>query len=147
MASSDLGQQLKTYRRQHSLSQADLAEQIGVTDKTISKWELGLTSPSQRHLLVVSERLGLTLDRPIPKKAQQKLGWAASGLLFCLLLPVPFIWQGFFGPKTKGVVFTTVPFPFLGVMLTGLLSLLMSHGAVWLSKGKILPFYRQLFNR
>lgn len=40
--SSPLGAALKAYRQEQGLTQAELAEQLEVTDKIVSKWELGL---------------------------------------------------------------------------------------------------------
>lgn len=41
----DFPQKLMELRRSHGLSQEQLGEKIGVTRQTISKWELGQTTP------------------------------------------------------------------------------------------------------
>ena len=40
------GATIKALREKHNLTQADLGEQIGVSSKTISKWETGKGCPS-----------------------------------------------------------------------------------------------------
>ncbi|MBO0442400.1 helix-turn-helix domain-containing protein [Vagococcus fluvialis] len=46
MEESILSLKLKAYRVEHSLTQQDLAEMLEVSDKSVSKWELGKTYPS-----------------------------------------------------------------------------------------------------
>ena len=41
----DLGNKIMTLRKKNNLSQEDLAEKVGVTRQTISKWELEETTP------------------------------------------------------------------------------------------------------
>lgn len=39
----DFGERLKNYRRARNLTQRELAEQVGVSDKTVSRWESGVS--------------------------------------------------------------------------------------------------------
>ena len=41
----EIGNKISELRKKNNLSQEALAEKIGVTRQTISKWELGETSP------------------------------------------------------------------------------------------------------
>ena len=41
----NLGQKIASLRKKNNLSQEELAERIGVTRQTISKWELEETTP------------------------------------------------------------------------------------------------------
>lgn len=41
----NLGNKIMTLRKKNNLSQEDLAEKVGVTRQTISKWELEETTP------------------------------------------------------------------------------------------------------
>ena len=41
----DIGKKIFELRKQNNLSQEALAEKVGVARQTISKWELGETSP------------------------------------------------------------------------------------------------------
>lgn len=48
MSESILSIKLKEYRIANSLTQQELAEILDVSDKSISKWELGDTYPSKK---------------------------------------------------------------------------------------------------
>ena len=56
----NLGQIISSERQRRRLSQAELAQRIGVHKKTISKWETGQNVPS-RHLVAIEDALGIRL--------------------------------------------------------------------------------------
>lgn len=62
MKESILSIKLKEYREEHKLTQRELAEFLGVSDKSISKWELGQTYPNKTNMLQISEKLGLSIE-------------------------------------------------------------------------------------
>lgn len=45
-----------------SMSQADLAEMLGVTQATVSRWEGGLIEPTLKHRLEIADALGVSAD-------------------------------------------------------------------------------------
>ncbi len=49
-------------RKRNNLSQEGLAEKVGVARQTISKWELGETSPDLKQAKKLSEIFGVSLD-------------------------------------------------------------------------------------
>lgn len=49
MKETILAMKLKEYREKNKLTQSRLAELLEVSDKTISKWELGATYPSKKY--------------------------------------------------------------------------------------------------
>ena len=53
---------LQAIRKNNHLSQEDLAEMLGVSRQAVSKWEQGDGYPEVEKLLVLSERLGVSLD-------------------------------------------------------------------------------------
>ncbi|MFC5559994.1 helix-turn-helix transcriptional regulator [Ureibacillus thermophilus] len=53
---------LKMARVEHDLSQAELAERVGVSRQTISLIELGKYNPSLHLCLAICHTLGKTLD-------------------------------------------------------------------------------------
>nr|WP_321508944.1 helix-turn-helix transcriptional regulator [uncultured Hyphomonas sp.] len=57
---SNMAQFISTLRKEKELTQKDLAEQLGVTDKAVSKWERGLSCPDISLLAKLSEILGVT---------------------------------------------------------------------------------------
>lgn len=61
----DLGNSLYSARKKKGLSQEDVAEHLGVSRQTISKWETGETLPDIRQSKRLAVLYGLTLDELI----------------------------------------------------------------------------------
>lgn len=57
-----LGERLYGLRRKQGLSQEQLAEKIGVSRQTISKWEGNLSTPDLDKLIVLADCFGVSLD-------------------------------------------------------------------------------------
>lgn len=55
-------EKLAELRKQHGWSQEELGERLGVTRQTVSKWELGSTTPEMEKLAAMGELFGITLD-------------------------------------------------------------------------------------
>lgn len=55
-----IGEIIKRARGRAGMSQATLAARVGVNEKTVSKWERGVQSPS-RHLVAIEDALGVML--------------------------------------------------------------------------------------
>lgn len=53
---------LKQIRKEHHLSQEELAEMVGVSRQAVSKWEQELGYPEVETLLQLSEKLNVSLD-------------------------------------------------------------------------------------
>lgn len=62
MGKSILSLKLKEYREQKGLTQEEIAELLDVSDKSISKWELGNGYPSKRNMIKISELLNVSLE-------------------------------------------------------------------------------------
>lgn len=58
----EIGKQIYDLRKKASLSQEQLAEKVGVSRQTISKWELGETSPDIRQAQILSHIFNVSLD-------------------------------------------------------------------------------------
>ena len=58
----ELGNKIMTLRKKNNLSQEDLAEKIGVTRQTISKWELEETTPDINQAKKLSIIFNISLD-------------------------------------------------------------------------------------
>ena len=56
---SRLNQRITQARRARALSQANLAERLGVTRTAISHWETGRSNPSTKHLKSIAKVLGI----------------------------------------------------------------------------------------
>ena len=60
--SATMGQRIAALRTQHHLSQEELAERLGVSRQSVSKWETDASVPDLSKLLTLSEVFGVTLD-------------------------------------------------------------------------------------
>ncbi|MGB4453438.1 MAG: helix-turn-helix transcriptional regulator, partial [Coprothermobacter proteolyticus] len=56
------GEKLTTLRKQHGLSQEDLAEKLSVSRQAISRWEADSTLPDAENLLQISKLFGVSVD-------------------------------------------------------------------------------------
>ena len=53
---------LKEIRKQRKMSQAKLAEKLGVSRSTVSMWEIGASQPDNDNLLQLAQILNISLD-------------------------------------------------------------------------------------
>lgn len=58
----NLGNKIGYLRKKKNLSQEELAEMIGVTRQTISKWELGDTTPDINQAKMLAKIFDVSLD-------------------------------------------------------------------------------------
>lgn len=58
----NLGNKIMTLRKKNNMSQEELAEKVGVTRQTISKWELEETSPDITQAKTLSNVFKVSLD-------------------------------------------------------------------------------------
>ena len=58
-----IAKNLASYRKAAGLTQAELAEKINYSDKSVSKWESGNGVPDLYVLLQLSELYGVTVER------------------------------------------------------------------------------------
>ena len=57
-----IGAFIKSQRTELNMTQKDLAEKIGCTDKAISRWETGKGMPDSSFLVPLSDILGITVN-------------------------------------------------------------------------------------
>lgn len=62
-------EQLITLRKQKGLSQEQLGERLGVTRQTISKWELGITTPEMDKLILLSDLFQISIDELVGRNS------------------------------------------------------------------------------
>lgn len=63
-----LGEKIINERKNHKLSQEELAEMVGVTRQTISNWELNETSPDLKQAQKLADIFNISIDELIGKK-------------------------------------------------------------------------------
>jgi transcriptional regulator with XRE-family HTH domain len=59
---SALGRDLKRARKAKGLTQADVAEALGITVQAISQWETGKTDPTRFNLMALNDLLAFEID-------------------------------------------------------------------------------------
>jgi len=69
----EFNKKLYELRKQKGLSQDELANKLNVTRQTISKWEIGETTPEMEKLTVLSDYFEISLDELIFGKVNEKL--------------------------------------------------------------------------
>lgn len=58
----NFSQKLLSLRKEKGLSQDELGSQLKVSRQTVSKWELGETTPEMNKLILISELFDISLD-------------------------------------------------------------------------------------
>lgn len=104
----EFGNKLYELRKKSGLSQEELAGKLNVTRQTVSKWELGESSPDMEKLIALCDLFELSLDElvfnkkpeppapeqptvpkaiPIDRRKLKKAGWIVlivCGVLFAV---------------------------------------------------------------
>ena len=62
MQKGTMGMMIASKRKELGLTQIELAEKMGVTDKAVSKWERDLTCPDISSLPKLAEIFGMSVD-------------------------------------------------------------------------------------
>lgn len=89
-----IGNQIKKIRREKGLSQAELAEKVGVSDKTISKWETGIALPNLMDVKSLCDALDIRIDNLLSQEDNSKLikknnlFWLVVGVVCCFLFSI-----------------------------------------------------------
>ena len=65
-----LNDRIKQLRKERGLTQGQLADILGVTDKAVSKWEVGESNPDISLLPGLAETLGTTVDYLLTGKSE-----------------------------------------------------------------------------
>lgn len=66
-----LNERIKNLRKEKGLTQGRLADMLGITDKAVSKWEVGEANPDLALLPKIAEVFGVTLDYLILGKKEE----------------------------------------------------------------------------
>lgn len=61
MRNEGIGNVIKVLRIEHKLTQKQLADKLGISDKTVSKWERGLGAPELSLIGELSDLLGVNI--------------------------------------------------------------------------------------
>ena len=58
----NIGKNIKRLRKEHSLTQAELAKMLGVTCQAVSKWETKANSPDIALIPKIAELFDVSID-------------------------------------------------------------------------------------
>jgi len=75
-----ISERIREIRRRRGLTQAELAERLGVQQKKISDIERGRTLPNPEFLIAVRERMGVTIDWLLTGEGPQEVSEVESAL-------------------------------------------------------------------
>ena len=81
-----IAKNLIQYRKAAGLTQAELAEKINYSDKSVSKWESGNGMPDVYTLLQLAELYGVTLNDFVGEKTAEKPDKKKSSFHFWIML-------------------------------------------------------------
>lgn len=74
-----LEEKLLRLRKQHGLSQQEMADELAVSRQTISKWESGVTAPSTENLLRIGKLFDTSIDFLVEDGTQPESALAVEG--------------------------------------------------------------------
>ena len=72
MKKESFGNMVVALRKEKGMTQLELAEKMGVTDKAVSKWERDLSFPDVSSIPKLAEILGVSVDELMQVKAESK---------------------------------------------------------------------------
>lgn len=73
------GENLQFYRKQKNITQEQLAEQMGVSRQTVSKWEADSSYPEMEKILQLCDMFGCSMDTLLRGTAQDEIMEDTSG--------------------------------------------------------------------
>ena len=72
MKKKTLGMMIASLRKENGMTQFELAEKMGVTDKAVSKWERDLSCPDVNTIPKLAEAFGISVDELMQIKAESQ---------------------------------------------------------------------------
>ena len=71
MKKQTMGEIIGALRKEKGMTQKDLADKMGVTDKAVSKWERNLSCPDISSLPMLAEVLGTSVETLMDVKSRE----------------------------------------------------------------------------
>ena len=72
MKNKTLGMMIASLRKENGMTQFELAEKMGVTDKAVSKWERDISCPDVNTIPKLAEVFGISVDELMQIKAESQ---------------------------------------------------------------------------
>ena len=90
MANHSMGEIISTLRKEKGMTQKDIADNLGITDKAVSKWERDIAFPDTATIPRLAEVLGVSVEALLQAKAAPvSAGGKADKILDLVLRAVP----------------------------------------------------------
>lgn len=86
MANTSMGEIISTLRKEKSMTQKDIANQLGITDKAVSKWERDIAFPDTATIPKLAEILGVSVEELMQAKSVPTTGHKGAGYLISIIL-------------------------------------------------------------
>ena len=86
MANTSMGEIISTLRKEKGMTQKDIADKLGITDKAVSKWERDVAFPDTATIPKLAEILGVSVEELIQAKAVPVNGHKGAGYLINIIL-------------------------------------------------------------
>lgn len=67
----NFGEKIRELRKKHNLTQEELANKLKISDKSISKWEMGISKPTLENLEIIADIFDITLDELLKNKLKK----------------------------------------------------------------------------
>lgn len=83
------GAMIAALRKDKGMTQLELAEKMGVTDKAVSKWERDVACPDVTSLPRLAELLGVSVDELMQGQTEKKSSSATTKLINDILRYIP----------------------------------------------------------
>ena len=87
-----IAENLIYYRKKTGLTQAQLAEKLNYSDKSISKWERGESIPDVLILYQLADLYGLSINDFVSKNKKQRITGIYVSKVLILLIASSFVW-------------------------------------------------------
>lgn len=69
----EFNKKLYELRKQKGISQEELSEKLNVSRQTLSKWELGTSTPDMEKLIAISDYFEISLDELVLGKEKEEV--------------------------------------------------------------------------
>ena len=68
----EFAEKLTLLRRREGMSQEQLADRLGITRQSVSKWESGASVPELAKLIAIADLFGVSLDYLMGRKDERE---------------------------------------------------------------------------
>ena len=86
MSNVSMGEIISTLRKEKGMTQKEIADQLGITDKAISNWERNIAFPDTATIPKLAEILGVSVEDLMQVKAVPAPAGKEAGRLINLIL-------------------------------------------------------------